>query len=198
LLGIAEVIGEKEGSGESRNVEAEVEKGVAVGDEGIGIWNAIGALEIGAVGMGWIGKVVFCLGVIIVGAAGAAGTWEGGEWCDRQREIAVGDPKNAIVVDRRDVEAGGGLGRSLILGARLRLCLRLRQEEAGGEEERCGLGTKNAAGNGHRRRTLHGRLACGLSTGDATSASQMILSRTDRKSCLVCGEICDKRREETP
>ena len=143
VLGVSRVAGEEVGGGEGGDVEAEVEQGVAVGGEGVGVGGFVGLQDPGCGGVGGVGEVIFGFGVEVVGSAGAARSGKGREGDGRLGEIAVCLGEDAVVVDGGDVGTGGGLGLGLRLG------LRLGVEEARSEEEGGGLGAEDATGESH-------------------------------------------------
>lgn len=116
MIGVLGVFGDDEGCGEGGNVEAEVEEGVAVGCEGVGV-GLSGALGVGPCGIGCVGPVVFGFGVEVVRCAGASWRREGGEGNWWLLEIAICQMKDAVVVD------GGNIGMCCGWGC-MQWCLR--------------------------------------------------------------------------
>jgi hypothetical protein len=141
VLGVAGVAGEDEGGGEGGDVEAEVEKCVAVGREGIGV----GAAVVQDVRTGWVGgvgEVIFGFGVEVVWGAGAARARQGGEWNWRLVEVAVGEAEDPVVVDGGDVESGGGLdlGSAAVCAQKVRRVAAMGFSTLGRKGSTCGVG----------------------------------------------------------
>ena len=85
-----------------------------------------------------------------MGGTWAAGAEKSGEWGWGLSQVTRGGLENAIAVDGGDIGPGGRFG--------------LRQEEAGSQEKRCGLGAEDAAGGCHgglsfRRKSI--TMGCG-------------------------------------
>jgi len=103
-------------------------------DEGVGVGCA-GALDERASRVGWIGPIVFDLGVEVVRRAWAARAGKSCEWSRGLSEEMCGRFEDTIMIDGGDVGARAGFD--------------LRQEEARGEENGGGLRTEDAAGGCH-------------------------------------------------
>jgi len=103
-------------------------------DEGVGVGCA-GMLDEGASRVGWIGPVVFDLGVEVVWRAWAARAGKSGEWSRGLSEEMCSRFEDTVMIDGGDVGARGGFF--------------LRQEKARSEENCGGLRTKDAAGGCH-------------------------------------------------
>lgn len=107
VFGVAVVFGEDEGGGEGGDVEAEVDEGVAMGGEGVGVWLA-DARDVRVVGVGWVGPVVFGFGEEVVWCAGTAWRGELGEGNGGLFEVVVCGVKDAVVVNGGYVRTCGG------------------------------------------------------------------------------------------